>query len=60
MQLYMFVDMHLTIFDMQKILCTVLSERPIFLIHSDYQSNLIFVLIYFAAPHIYEVFDISF
>ena len=52
MQLYMFVDMHLTIFDMQKILCIVLLDSPISLIHSDHQ--------YLAAPHIYEVFDISF
>ena len=44
MQLYMFVDMHLTIFDMQKILCTVLSESPFSLMHTDYQWNGIWYL----------------
>ncbi len=41
MQLYMFVDMfvdmYLTLFDMQKILCIVLLESPISLIHSAYE-----------------------
>ena len=44
MQLYMFVDMHLTIFDMQKILCSAPSKSFISLIHSDYQYNCIWYL----------------
>ena len=56
MQLYMFVDMHLTIFDMQKILCSVPSKSLISLIHSDHQQNCTW---YFSEPLISMKYLIS-